>query len=71
MFPATCDDVVLTSGAWEVTVTVSCSVATFIATRGTVAFWPTSNSMSVDLRGGEPHSSIRNLYRPGGRLSNR
>jgi hypothetical protein len=61
MFPATCDDVVLTSGACEVTVIVSCSAATFNATRGAATFWPTSNSTSAISTVENPASSIRTL----------
>ena len=71
MLPATCARVTSTSGACDVTVTVSSSDATFIVTRGTVTFWPTSSSTSVISAVANPDSSIRSLYRPGARLSNR
>ena len=47
MLPVTCDDVMSTSGACELTVTVSSTPRTVIVTGGTVALVPTSSSMSV------------------------
>jgi len=51
--PATCDDVVSTSGASPVIVTVSLTCASFNV-NGTVAFWPTSSSTSGTMTEEKP-----------------
>jgi hypothetical protein len=57
MLPATCARETSTSGACDVTVTVSCSDASFIMTFGRVTFWPTSSSTSVSSTDPNPSSS--------------
>jgi hypothetical protein len=59
MFPETCDEVTLISGASPRTITVSASAATFIVTAGTVALAPTSSSNSSISAVAKPGSSIR------------
>src|SRR3954454_19954839 len=68
--PATCDDVVSTSGDSLDTVTVSLRLATF-STNAIVAFWPTSSSSDSTMTVVNPASSAVSLYLPGGRLSSR
>src|SRR3954454_23180461 len=68
--PATCDDVVSTSGDSLDTVTVSLRLAT-LSTNAIVAFWPTSSSTDSISTVVNPASSAVSLYLPGGRLSSR
>ena len=54
--PATCDEVVSTSGVSPMTVSVSVTDASF-SVNGIVAFWPTSSSTSLNMTVEKPDSS--------------
>ena len=71
MLPETCEEVTLTSGTCELTVTVSATPATANVTGGTVTTLPTSSSMSLISDVAKPDSSMRIVYFPGGRFSSR